>query len=150
VKRIRLTEEYIVISKSIELLGEIGIGNSQAIKILEEIIELPENKFSTIHILVTEALLEINPKNAIGFKNLLELVTQTDYEHTRKKAIEVVGRVGKSQQEFILVLEQIVDQPNDYLDLLVQAANSLGKIAPSHHKLVPALVKFYRAKRRRN
>lgn len=142
VKLIRLAEKYLVTCQSLKLLGEIGIGNSQAIKNLEEIIELADNKFSRIHIEATAALLKIHPNNAIGLKNLLELITQTEYEPIRKEAIEVLGRVGTGQQEFISVLEQIVEQPNDYLELLVQAANSLGKIAPSNPKVVPALVSF--------
>ncbi len=141
-KLIRLTEKYLLTCQSLKLLGEIGIGNSQAIKNLEEIIELADTKFSKIHIQAIEALLRIDPNNAIGFKNLLELITQTEYEPIRQEAIEVLGRVGKGQQEFISVLEQIVDQSNDYLEIIVQAANSLGKIDPSNPKVVPALVKF--------
>ncbi len=148
-----------------ESLGEIGIGNSDAIACLIEVIHNAQDE--STRRLAAESLGEIDPGNSdaikytrrlaaaeslgkIGVGNseaiagLIEVIRNARNEYThRLAAAESLGKIGVGNSEAIAgLIEVIRNAPDEYTHRL--AAESLGKIGVGNSEAITGLIEVIR------
>jgi HEAT repeat protein/energy-coupling factor transporter ATP-binding protein EcfA2 len=142
---IDLNKPYFVYYESLMLLPQIGIGDTQAMKKLESIIDLPGNEIYGTNLEVLEIFTKNDNTSSRGFYKFIEIIQKTDSDEVRRQAIKCITKIGKNIPKLIRLLESIIDErakTDKNIRILVQVADSLGKIDPSNRKVLPILLKY--------
>jgi len=113
----------------IECLGEIGADNTEALAILEQLIEptQPED-FRRI---TAESLGKISPNHPQAIAELVNLTRLAENKYIRRLAVRSLGKIGRGNPDAITALKQLVKSTEDEFTIIL-AAENLRKLEPDN------------------
>ncbi len=123
-------------------LGQIDVGNKQAISALVQLLRQP-NLQGLRHSNVAEALAQIDAGNQEAISVLFQLLQHPNLSASRRSNVaEALGHIGEGDPETISALIQLLRQPDFDDSLRYSVVEALGEIGMGNRAAIAALVQL--------